>query len=132
MIQRLGVAQFGSVLEWGSRGRKFESSHPDHNWTPILIRWVSRLVSSLFTKVLCLQAFSYIVLFNIVRFIENQDARCGVFCILPPLPFRESSVRLFLRKSCRNIHIYVIYYFLRNEQYKPYFSKEVKLTDGNC
>ncbi len=26
----LGVAQFGSVLEWGSRGRKFESSHPDH------------------------------------------------------------------------------------------------------
>ena len=27
----LGVAQFGSVLEWGSRGRKFKSSHPDHN-----------------------------------------------------------------------------------------------------
>ena len=25
----LGVAQFGSVLEWGSRGRKFESSHSD-------------------------------------------------------------------------------------------------------
>ena len=23
------MAQFGSVLEWGSRGRKFESSHPD-------------------------------------------------------------------------------------------------------
>ena len=29
--QSLGVAQFGSVLEWGSRGRKFKSSHPDHN-----------------------------------------------------------------------------------------------------
>ena len=28
--KNLGVAQFGSVLEWGSRGRKFESSHPDH------------------------------------------------------------------------------------------------------
>ena len=27
--QSLGVAQFGSVLEWGSRGRKFKSSHPD-------------------------------------------------------------------------------------------------------
>ena len=27
--EHLGVAQFGSVLEWGSRGRKFESSHPD-------------------------------------------------------------------------------------------------------
>ena len=25
----LGVAQLGSVLEWGSRGRRFESSHPD-------------------------------------------------------------------------------------------------------
>ena len=25
----LGVAQFGSVLEWGSRGRTFKSSHPD-------------------------------------------------------------------------------------------------------
>ena len=27
--KQLGVAQFGSVLEWGSRGRKFESSHSD-------------------------------------------------------------------------------------------------------
>ena len=26
----LGVAQFGSVLEWGSRGRRFKSFHPDH------------------------------------------------------------------------------------------------------
>ena len=24
-----GVAQFGSVLEWGSRGREFESRHSD-------------------------------------------------------------------------------------------------------
>ena len=24
------MAQFGSALEWGSRGRKFKSSHPDH------------------------------------------------------------------------------------------------------
>lgn len=26
----LGVAQLGSALEWGSRGRRFKSSHPDH------------------------------------------------------------------------------------------------------
>ena len=32
------MAQFGSVLEWGSRGRKFESSHPDHKRTLILIQ----------------------------------------------------------------------------------------------
>ena len=24
-----GVAQFGSALEWGSRGRRFDSSHSD-------------------------------------------------------------------------------------------------------
>lgn len=24
------MAQLGSALEWGSRGRKFESSYPDH------------------------------------------------------------------------------------------------------
>ena len=30
----LGVAQFGSVLEWGSRGRRFESSHPDQSKSP--------------------------------------------------------------------------------------------------
>ena len=24
------MAQFGSALEWGSRGRKFNSCHPDH------------------------------------------------------------------------------------------------------
>jgi hypothetical protein len=28
-VERLGVAQFGSALEWGSRGRRFKSSHPD-------------------------------------------------------------------------------------------------------
>ncbi len=30
----LGVAQFGSVLEWGSRGREFESPHSDQNEKP--------------------------------------------------------------------------------------------------
>ena len=28
----LGVAQFGSALEWGSRGRKFKSSHSDQRF----------------------------------------------------------------------------------------------------
>ena len=30
LIRRRGVAQFGSALEWGSRGRKFDSCHSDH------------------------------------------------------------------------------------------------------
>ncbi len=36
--KHLGVAQFGSVLEWGSRGRWFNSSHPDHEKIPQLSR----------------------------------------------------------------------------------------------
>ena len=30
IIRRLGVAQIGSALPWGGRGRKFESCHSDH------------------------------------------------------------------------------------------------------
>ena len=38
----LGMAQFGSVLEWGSRGRRFKSSYPDHSgvnfmFTPVFL-----------------------------------------------------------------------------------------------
>ena len=35
------MAKFGIALEWGSRGRWFESSHSDHKSTVILIelRW---------------------------------------------------------------------------------------------
>ena len=43
----LGVAQFGSVLEWGSRGRRFESSHPD------------------FSKPVCAGFFFVLILFRI-------------------------------------------------------------------
>ncbi len=31
-----GVAQLGSVLEWGSRGREFESRHSDHAECPVM------------------------------------------------------------------------------------------------
>lgn len=33
-----GVAQIGSALEWGSRGRRFNSCHSDHNSTYLLIQ----------------------------------------------------------------------------------------------
>ena len=32
----LGVAQLGSVLEWGSRGREFKSLHPDQKSPEII------------------------------------------------------------------------------------------------
>ena len=31
IIKHLGVAQFGSALDWGSRCRRFKSCHSDHN-----------------------------------------------------------------------------------------------------
>ncbi len=31
LYKYLGVAQFGSALEWGSRGREFKSPHSDHD-----------------------------------------------------------------------------------------------------
>ena len=41
-----GVAKFGIALEWGSRGRWFESSHSDHKKS-----W-NRKVSGLFSNIL--------------------------------------------------------------------------------
>ncbi len=35
-----GVAQFGSALEWGSRGRRFDSCHSDHRNKGHLVRGV--------------------------------------------------------------------------------------------
>ena len=37
----LGVAQFGSALEWGSRGRKFKSCHPDQVHADV-VEWQTR------------------------------------------------------------------------------------------
>lgn len=42
----LGVAQFGSVLEWGSRGRRFESSHPDQIRSKVLFAPIFLLFSA--------------------------------------------------------------------------------------
>lgn len=52
-----GCSAVGSVLEWGSRGRKFESSHPDHKRTLILIQ---RLAFFLCPKSLAPQGFFHL------------------------------------------------------------------------
>ena len=39
-----GVAQFGSALEWGSRGREFDSRHSDQSGNPVeLFDWIFAL-----------------------------------------------------------------------------------------
>ncbi len=47
LILYLGVAQFGSALDWGSRGRKFKSCHSDQIATE-LFKLKKRGIASLF------------------------------------------------------------------------------------
>ena len=44
------MAQFGSALEWGSRGRWFDSSHSDHPKTLKSVDFISLLGVFLFAK----------------------------------------------------------------------------------
>ena len=69
-LLRLGVAQFGSVLEWGSRGRKFESSHPDHRKPP-KFRWFFIFMTSFVTSV--------------PVFLKNQPFLCYVLLHSPDM-----------------------------------------------
>ena len=41
-----GVAQFGSALEWGSRGRRFDSCHSDHRLDRINVMFMRFLLFS--------------------------------------------------------------------------------------
>ena len=52
-LRYLGVAQFGSVLEWGSRGRKFESSHPDQQKAEERENLVPRLFCAILAGRIC-------------------------------------------------------------------------------
>ena len=40
------VAQSGSALEWGSRGRRFKSSHPDHEKISQKILYIAHVAQS--------------------------------------------------------------------------------------
>ena len=46
-----GVAQFGSALEWGSRGREFDSRHSDQKEFWFSIRWIEKQNSFLSCEV---------------------------------------------------------------------------------
>ena len=50
-----GVAQLASALAWGARGRKFESSHPDHITSKVVIFFSKRDEShAFFVNDLCM------------------------------------------------------------------------------
>ena len=51
-----GVAQLASVLAWGARGRKFESSHPDKDKSQLLLK-----------QVIAIFYFTFISQWNFIR-----------------------------------------------------------------
>ncbi len=57
---RRGVAQLGSVLEWGSRGREFEPRHSDHKEKPRFIRGFFILHIFFLCRVFCSHFYSAI------------------------------------------------------------------------
>jgi hypothetical protein len=55
-LRRLGIAQLGSALEWGSRGRRFKSCYPDHirKLKPVIIcGLLAYLLNKLLTLLTC-------------------------------------------------------------------------------
>ena len=65
--QCLGVAQFGSALPWGGRGRKFKSCHSDHK------KQIHICVSAF---LFCCYEFE-IVVYSLPHH-QNAKAFCGV------------------------------------------------------
>ena len=101
-IRYLGVAQLGSVLEWGSRGREFESLHPDA------------------CKPLCRNGFKGFLIPKYPNFYPKQNettfsrhekkeafAPSFLLSAINLLPCRQESIRrnsLCLRRSCFHQH----------------------------
>ena len=86
------MAKFGIALGSGPRGLGFESRHSDHNWTPILIRRVSKRVSSFFcVKSLICKVFS--ILFNDNRlYSDSETVAAEPVCFSLYILYNERSV----------------------------------------
>ena len=64
----LGVAQFGSAREWGSRGRRFESSHSDH-----FALW------QIFFTLFCLKEGKIINMENLHKYMDQFDSGLVIY-----------------------------------------------------
>ena len=115
--QHLGVAQLGSALEWGSRGRKFKSSHPDQSVADLIFRKFFRKHRSLVPSLrfiplrgnasrsfaprfsLC-SKLSLFHLFPLAGLCLPLNALSHIIprCMRPPLFGLNSSATLFLQK----------------------------------
>ncbi len=88
VVKQLGVAQFGSVLEWGSRGRRFESYHPDHLITDIVIQKTHRVKRWVFC---CRPANRAYLAGRIFIICKPSDTLCHICLDIYPLQ-RPSSL----------------------------------------
>ena len=91
-ILSLGVAQFGSALEWGSRGRKFESSHSDHKKR----RWCTHRLLFLTVLSLCQNGTNFRPTAGCIGFTLANE-----FAVKPSATGTESSHKwIFLFVNC--------------------------------
>src|SRR5690606_15529548 len=87
------VAQPGSVLAWGARGRWFESSHPDvlkryHCGISFFIGFVLQIALRV-----CLCSFFWVIPFSfLLLFYRIRIALSRLFI---PLPLRNFFIRVF-------------------------------------
>ena len=69
--KHLGVAQFGSVLEWGSRGRWFNSSHPDHE-IPVILEIAGIFIYADFGLIHCNKSLLHTLLHTHICFDSTK------------------------------------------------------------
>ena len=94
--KQLGVAQLGSALEWGSRGRKFKSSHPDHAGTQLKAVFFACRVRSRYFCVTLARACTAVV----TQLLPHPSAlprRCE--CPFPRIYVRFRLLSLFRRPA---------------------------------
>ena len=84
-----GVAQLGRALRSGRRSRRFKSSHLDHNWTPVLIQWVSKRVSSFLFFLLNYENEKWLDKLGFLHFINRHKPPAVLFSLLFSFVFEE-------------------------------------------
>ncbi len=90
ILQRyLGVAQFGSALDWGSRGRKFKSCHSDQTASEAVYAKQRKRENLSFFLFSVIGLLAYVLLIKIVR----------------PVTLAQDAIRLLAMPSLRSLQV---------------------------
>ena len=76
------MAQFGSALEWGSRGRKFNSCHPDQQAKLSLLRAKKTPIISVIFFAFFLHRFAQVKRQDSPKYVTLANARYSVATLL--------------------------------------------------